>query len=148
MQEDIQSVDEPPLFFPCDPLARQFPTAWRDIRFRRSAKRTTEGINVYSCPICKAGFNHSDIDYLQGDHIWPYSLFGETSWANYQLICGSCNSRKRNFIDDDVRRILGEGSFRKAVCDYLRIATGAGRISRTDMITLLLIRDDSGQEGH
>jgi hypothetical protein len=146
MPEDIEGVDEPPLFFPCEPLARQFPTEWRDTRFRRSAIRTADGDLLYHCPICKTGFDHTDIDFLQGDHIWPYSLFGETSWANYQLICGSCNSRKRDFIDEAVRRILGEGYFRKAVCYYLRLAAIEGRISRSEMVALLLIRDDEGQK--
>lgn len=147
MPEHIEGIDEPPLFFPCDVLARQFPAAWRDIRFRRSATRTPEGQLLYYCPICKAGFDHTDIEYLQGDHIWPYSLFGETSWANYQLICGSCNARKRDFLEDAIRQILGEGRFRKSACDYLRIAANEGRISRTALVTLLLSRDDADQEG-
>lgn len=140
MPENIKGVDDPPLFFSCDPLARQFPTAWRDTRFRRSAKRTSEGELVYYCPICNKGFDHTYIDFLQGDHIWPYSLFGETSWANYQLICGSCNSRKRDFIDDAVRHVLGGGHFREMVCEYLKHAAGEGRVNRSEMVDLLLLR--------
>lgn len=147
MSENRHDLDEPPLYFSCDPLARQFPPAWRDIRFRRSALNTAEGELVYYCPICKGAFDHTDIDYLQGDHIWPYSLFGDSSWANYQLICGSCNARKRAFIDDSVRRVLGDGSFRQFVCDYLRKAADDRLINRTEIVALLLIRDSADRVG-
>jgi hypothetical protein len=142
MPEDREVLDEPPLFFPSEPLARQFSKEWRDIRFRRGAKRCADGVLRYECPICERRFDHTEIDFLQGDHIWPYSLFGESSWANYQLICGSCNARKRDFVDRTVRQILGDGSFRRLVCDYLRDAARTGRVSRSDMIRVLLIRDD------
>lgn len=105
---------------------------------------TSAGSLVYCCPICQQGFDHTDIDYLQGDHIWPYSLFGESSWANYQLICGSCNARKRAFIDDSVRRVLGDGSFRQIVCDQLRKAVDARLIDRIASVELLLLRDSAG----
>jgi 5-methylcytosine-specific restriction endonuclease McrA len=57
---------------------------------------------------------------LQGDHIWPWSLFGETSWQNYQLICGSCNLKKKDKIDNQIRIILGNGEFRNLVKAYLK----------------------------
>ena len=71
-------------------------------------------------------FDHRDIDYLQGDHVWPYSLFGESSWANYQLICGNCNASKSNKLETDVRRVLGDGEFRNMVSRFLcqQIETG------------------------
>ena len=148
MPEYSEVEDETPLFFQCDPLDRQFPTAWRDTRFRRSAEKSADGKLSYRCPICQTGFDHTEVDYLQGDHIWPYSLCGDTSWANYQLICGSCNSRKSNFIDDAVRKVLGESTFRKIVCDYLRKAAADGRLSQTEMVKLLLTRDDSVPKGN
>jgi HNH endonuclease len=138
MPEDIEGVDEPPLFFTCDPLTRQFPSAWKDVRFRRSARRCNDGMIRYECPICKTGFDHTNVDYLQGDHIWPYSLFGETSWANYQLICGSCNAKKRDFVDEAVRKVLGDGAFRGMVRDYLRNAAQEGRIIATEVVRFLL----------
>ncbi len=147
MPTTVQNVDRPPHFYLCDPLSRQFPTAWRDIRFRRSAVKGNDATLVYTCPVCSKAFDHTDIDYLQGDHIWPYSLFGESSWANYQLICGGCNARKRAFVDDSIRRVLGDGTFRECVCDHLRIALEAGRIDRTDLIELLLLRGPTDKAG-
>jgi hypothetical protein len=147
MSGNLEVIDEAPLFHSCSPLARQFPPAWRDIRFRRSAIKTDDGSLQYHCPICKKGFDHTDVDFLQGDHIWPYSLFGETSWANYQLICGSCNARKRDFVDSSVRKVLGEGAFRKLVCDFLRSAAEKGQIRPDEMISLLLLRDGSSSSG-
>jgi len=73
------------------------------------------------------------IEYLQGDHIWPYSLFGETSWANYQLICGSCNAAKSNRLDGDVRKLLGSGEFRNQFATFLRKHLEQGTIA-SDMI--------------
>jgi hypothetical protein len=146
MPENLEDIDEPPLYFPCFPLARQFPREWRDIRFRRSAKRCEDGVVRYACPICRNDFDHTEIDFLQGDHIWPFSLFGESSWANYQLICGSCNARKRDFVDEAVRKILGDGHFRGLVCETLRVAAHTGKISETELVRLLLIRDEAEQE--
>lgn len=140
MSKDIQGIDAPPLYISCDPLSRQFPREWRDIRFRRSAVRDPQGTVVYICPTCCVGFDHSQIDFLQGDHIWPYSLFGESSWSNYQLICGSCNARKRDFVDRSIRQVLGSGAFRELVCDYLKLSVSSGVISETDLVQLLLSR--------
>lgn len=145
MPEHIEGLDPPPLYFPCDPMARQFPIEWRDTLFRRNAVRASTGELLYYCPICKLGFDHSNIDFLQGDHIWPYSLFGETSWANYQLICGSCNARKRNFIDDAIRRILGDGLFRRTVSTYLNQAAKDDRIDRSELIVLRLVQTSDGE---
>ena len=140
MPENIAKLDDSPLFIKCDPLSRQFPREWRDIRFRRSSLPNDDGKASYSCPICLLNFDHTEIEFLQGDHIWPYSLFGETSWANYQLICGSCNARKRDFVDRSIRQILGAGKFREQVCDFLRQSVTEGTIEETDLVKLLLKR--------
>ncbi|MDZ4685113.1 MAG: HNH endonuclease [Planctomycetaceae bacterium] len=92
------------------------------------------------CPICRKGFDHTEIEYLQGDHIWPYSLFGESSWANYQLICGSCNARKRDFVEHAIRLVLGDGSFRRIVCGHLEEAVAAGKLTPGEMAILLIDR--------
>jgi hypothetical protein len=68
------------------------------------------------------------IDYLHGDHIWPYSLFGETNWANYQLICGDCNASKSNKLDADVRKALGADAFRLRVVTFLLEQVDAGQL--------------------
>ncbi|MGO9117547.1 MAG: hypothetical protein ACLQPD_08040 [Desulfomonilaceae bacterium] len=52
--------------------------------------------------------------------MWPYSMCGETSWANYRLICGSCNTEKRDFIDQQIHQFLGKGEFRGRIATYLR----------------------------
>jgi hypothetical protein len=83
---------------------------------------------------------------LQGDHVWPYSLFGDSSWANYQLICGSCNARKRDFIDSAIRDVLGGGQFRKLVCEYLRQAASTGNLDQSEMTALMLDRDSAERE--
>jgi hypothetical protein len=120
MSKDRASIGTAPEFFPADPLARQFPSEWKSIYFRRQALRGQDGVARYRCPLCNGLFDHSDIDSLAGDHIWPYSLCGETSWQNYQLLCSSCNGRKSNFVGIDLRKVLGEGAFRELVTKFLR----------------------------
>ncbi|MBL0185186.1 MAG: HNH endonuclease [Candidatus Obscuribacter sp.] len=84
----------------------------------------------YECPVCQRLFDHSNIRYLHGDHIWPYSIFGDTSWGNYRLICGSCNSIKSNLIDLEVRSVLGSGTFRVLVKNHLAKAMEEGKIQK------------------
>ena len=102
----------------CDPTARVFPRDWVSTYFRHNLSKT--GKDHYECPICKTCFDHTQIDCLCGDHIWPYSLMGETSWDNYQLLCRTCNVRKKNFINNEVRKVLGDGSFRGMVFKYIK----------------------------
>jgi len=108
-----------PEFFPVDPLARHFPTQWRNVWFRRNAIISEDGTVRYQCPLCRRWFDHTYIDDMQGDHVWPYSLFGETVWENYQLICGNCNAGKGNFVETELRRALGRGDFRCMVASHL-----------------------------
>jgi 5-methylcytosine-specific restriction endonuclease McrA len=79
-----------------------------------------DGTAKYQCPICCKWFDHTDIDDLQGDHVWPYSLFGDTAWENYQLICGRCNAAKGNYMETELRRAIGRGDFREMVVSHLR----------------------------
>src|SRR6201993_3153264 len=97
MQTYCREVE--PSYFPCHRLDRNFPSEWKDVLFRRRSRICADGIYRYQCPTCANEFDHTTIGYLQGDHIWPYSLFGETSWDNYRLICGACNAQKRDFLD-------------------------------------------------
>jgi hypothetical protein len=124
MSEDRE--DLAPTYFQANPRSRDFPAEWKDVWFRRRAKIGQDGIARYQCPMCKKCFDHRDIGFLQGDHIWPYSLFGETAWENYRLICGSCNAAKRDYIDSEIQRLLGCGEFRRIIRDYLSglVATG------------------------
>src|SRR5262245_57806328 len=120
MPENRTVLIPPPQFIPCDPLSRFFPAGWKDYYFRAHGKPDSQRGYVYQCPACQRAFDHSEIDFLEGDHIWPYSMFGETSWENYQLICGSCNASKRNFLDREIRAALGTGDFRRLIIDQLR----------------------------
>jgi hypothetical protein len=124
MQKNHSDVAPP--CFPADPLDREFPPDWKDVWFRRHAVPGSDGLARYQCPICKKWFDARDIGFLQGDHIWPYSLFGETSWENYRLICGSCNAAKRDYIDNEIRRLLGAGAFRNLVLTYLESLVARG----------------------
>jgi hypothetical protein len=92
----------------------------------------------YRCPICSKEYDHSSIDHLQGDHIWPYSLFGETSWENYQLICGKCNATKKNRLDNEIREVLGAGEFRSMVATFLRKQVQAGLITSDAVLESIL----------
>ena len=59
--------------------------------FRMLGEAQPDGGQLYECPICLRKFDHTEIHSLAGDHIWPYSLFGATTWENYQVICENCN---------------------------------------------------------
>jgi hypothetical protein len=84
------------------------------------------------------------IDFLHGDHVWPYSLFGETSWDNYQLICGACNLAKGNRLDNDVRRLLGRGEFRGTVIGFLEQQILAGNLTTDNILENLLNSSEPG----
>jgi hypothetical protein len=128
MPENSREVGVAPLYITCDPLSRTFPPGWKDVCFRRMARLDDDGIVRYTCPLCCRSFDHRYIDHLQGDHVWPYSLFGESSWANYQLICGNCNASKSNKLETDVRRVLGDGEFRRMVARFLCQQVETGRL--------------------
>ncbi len=66
--------------------------------------------------------------------MWPYSLFGDTSWANYQLIYGACNVAKSNLLETEIRHALGSGEFRRMVSQFLREEVEAGRLSESSFI--------------
>ena len=74
------------------------------------------------------------INYLHGDHVWPYSLFGETSWGNYQLVCGDCNLSKGNRLDGDIRKALTTLSFREKIATYLNAQVASGSLSRDKVL--------------
>jgi hypothetical protein len=109
----------PPAFAEANPLDRTFPTEWKNTYFRRTATNNEEGRVSYICPLCREAFSHEDIDLLQGDHVWPWSFFGETSWENYRLICSKCNVLRSNKLDSIIRQTLGQGEFRELVISFL-----------------------------
>lgn len=71
------------------------PYAGRLLNLRAFDKR--DKIAAYSkqngvCPICK---KHFEFDEMEGDHIIPWSKGGQTVPDNCQMLCKSCNSKKR-----------------------------------------------------
>lgn len=140
MSENIQSVN-PPAYIPSDPLSRSFPPDWKDIWFRTRGNRELDGVWRYTCPICKKKFDHAFIDHLQCDHIWPYSLFGETAWENFQLICGNCNARKSNFVHTEIRKALGSGMFRNLVATFLK-QIGTNVLGQTPILENILTKSE------
>ena len=118
--------------FPVDRCARQFPVEWKDVWFRERQEKGPNGIPVYRCPICREIFDHSETDLLHGDHVWPYALFGETSWQNYQLICGKCNIRKRDYLDREIRKALLDNGFHRKLSEELTTLVELGQL-RSDV---------------
>ena len=104
----------------CSPDARLFPSDWKDAWFRRHSVRNADDEPMYPCPVCRKEFTHLDLDYLEADHVWPYSLFGATIWENYRLLCSSCNSKRRDSVGQLLRRELGAAKFREVLLGYLR----------------------------
>jgi hypothetical protein len=145
MQVYRNEIGDPPIFKSL-PLARTFPPEWRDVWFRRQARSDEHGVIKYICPLCGRGFDHRQIEHLQGDHIWPYSLFGETSWSNYQLICGSCNAAKGNRLENDVRRVLGAGEFRRIVSEFLALQIESRKLADDPFIRRVLGLNASDRE--
>jgi len=138
MPDNRKEIGDPPRYIGCDPLSRSFPPEWKDVWFRRQAASKEDGAISYVCPHCGGDFDHTMIHHLQGDHVWPYSLFGETSWYNYQLICGSCNASKSNRLETEVRRVLGGGEFRRIVSEFLRNQIETGKLTDDPIVRAML----------
>lgn len=72
------------------------PFAGRFLSLRTFEKR--DKMAAYSkqdgiCPICKEKFN---FDEMEGDHIKPWSKGGRTVPENCQMLCKSCNGKKKD----------------------------------------------------
>jgi hypothetical protein len=131
-------MTDPQQWFPCKPSDRDFPRQWAAYVFREESKPQDDGISRYSCPLCGVLFDHTQLESLAGDHIWPFSLFGDTTSSNYQLICATCNKQKSNAVDVDIRRVLGSGEFRRLVCEFLRLQLAQGQIADSPYLKNIL----------
>lgn len=65
---------------------RKFPDELRILKYLQQ-----EGV----CPCCNKRFN---LDYMEGDHIYPWSKGGWTAWSNLQMLCKDCNNKKSDTI--------------------------------------------------
>lgn len=59
--------------------------------FTDSNKRTLYERQQGICPACK---EHFQIEYMEADHITPWSQGGKTELSNGQMLCRDCNRRK------------------------------------------------------
>ncbi|MCQ2333809.1 MAG: HNH endonuclease, partial [Paludibacteraceae bacterium] len=60
-----------------------------DANTKREVYERQQGI----CPICG---QHFDIEFMEADHITPWSKGGRTIAENCQMLCQECNRRKSN----------------------------------------------------
>ena len=77
----------------------------------------------HRCELCG---RHEDQAALHVDHIIPRSKGGPDDISNFQALCMTCNTNKRDTDDTDFRGILDSYSDREAGCIFCEL--GAGRI--------------------
>lgn len=75
------------------------------------------------CELCGA---HEDQIALHIDHIIPRAKGGSDHLSNFQALCMTCNTNKRDTDDTDFRAILNSYDNREVGCIFCDI--GAGRI--------------------
>ena len=77
----------------------------------------------HRCELCGG---HEDQVALHVDHIVPRSKGGPDDINNFQALCMTCNTNKRDTDDTDFRGVLDSYSDRETGCIFCEI--GAGRI--------------------
>jgi ATP adenylyltransferase len=77
----------------------------------------------HRCELCGA---HEDKAALHVDHIVPRAKGGSDDLSNFQALCVTCNTNKRDRDDTDFRGILTSYSARDEACLFCRV--GADRI--------------------
>ena len=77
----------------------------------------------HRCELCGG---HEDQIALHVDHIIPRSKGGPDDISNFQALCVTCNTNKRDTDDTDFRGVLDSYSDREADCIFCEL--GAGRI--------------------
>jgi len=75
---------------------------------------------------------------LEGDHVWPYSLFGASVWENYQLLCCRCNVKKSNRLSTFLRELLGGDDFRGLIRGFVRERCSPEQIKTDPLLSELL----------
>lgn len=97
------------------------------------------------CPICRRNLTYVDFSNIHMDHYWPRSLMGDSAWSNLRLLCSTCNIRRSNFIETEVRRVLATEAFRNLVSQFLEDAVRKGEIAKSPFLEELLHRDSKGR---
>ena len=77
----------------------------------------------HRCELCGG---HEEQVALHVDHIIPRSKGGTDDISNFQALCMTCNTNKRDTDDTDFRGILDSYSDRETGCIFCKL--GAGRI--------------------
>ena len=77
----------------------------------------------HRCELCGG---HEDQVALHVDHIIPRSKGGPDDISNFQALCMTCNTNKRDTDDTDFRGVVDSYSDREAGCIFCEL--GAGRI--------------------
>ena len=77
----------------------------------------------HRCELCGG---HEDQVALHVDHIIPRSKGGPDDISNFQALCMTCNTNKRDTDDTDFRGIVDSYNNRQADCIFCEL--GAGRI--------------------
>lgn len=75
----------------------------------------------FRCELCGIS---ADEKALEVDHITPKNKFGEDSIHNYQALCYTCNSQKRDLDDTDFREIKHIYEMRDPSCVFCNIPNG------------------------
>jgi ribosomal protein L37E len=68
-------------------------------------KHVKEAVRLRDRDICQICYNTSE--YMEFDHITPFSKGAPATVENIQLLCRKCNIKKRNKTDNDCKKCGG-----------------------------------------
>jgi ATP adenylyltransferase len=97
----------------------------------------------HRCELCGG---HEDQVALHVDHIIPRSKGGPDDISNYQALCMTCNTNKRDTDDTDFRGILDSYNNRQTDCIFCDL--GAGRIIAENELCIAIKDGFPVTEGH
>ena len=69
---------------------------------------------------CESCGISNDVKALEVDHIYPKSLGGKDELSNYQALCYSCNSMKKNKSKTDFRKVKDSFNKRSQNCIFCK----------------------------
>ena len=100
----------------------------------------------FRCELCGVP---ADEKALEVDHIHPKSLGGIDSLVNYQALCYTCNSQKRNTDDEDFRSFKDLYDHRESECLFCNVPSIESHRIISDNELAYAIRDGFAvTEGH